>query len=195
MEPRFFRSSTDFRKWLEKNHTLRTEILVGFYKKDSGKANMTWAQSVDEALCFGWIDGVRKRIDELSYTIRFTPRKPKSIWSAINIKRAAELTELGLMYPVGLKAFNARDEKRSVIYAYENTPKELDAVSLKQLRANKKAWAFFQKQAPWYQRTSTHWVLSAKREETRAKRLGILIEDSANGLKIATLRWNDKTKK
>lgn len=194
-KPIFFSSPAEFRTWLEKNHDKEKELSVGYYKKDSGKANMSWAQSVDEVLCFGWIDGVRRRIDEISYSIRFTPRKPKSIWSAVNIKRIGELTERGLMRPAGLKAFSLRDEKRSVVYAYEKEPQELDAASLKQFRANKKAWAFFQKQAPWYQRTSTHWLLSAKREETRAKRLATLIEDSSNGLKIPSLRWNDKPKK
>lgn len=194
-KPIFFSSPAEFRTWLEKNHDKEKELSVGYYKKDSGKANMSWAQSVDEVLCFGWIDGVRRRIDEISYSIRFTPRKPKSIWSAVNIKRIGELTERGLMRPAGLKAFSLRDEKRSVVYAYEKEPQELEAASLKQFRANKKAWAFFQKQAPWYQRTSTHWLLSAKREETRAKRLATLIEDSSNGLKIPSLRWNDKPKK
>ncbi len=156
---------------------------------------MTWAQSVDEALCFGWIDGVRRRIDDESYSIRFTPRKQKSNWSAINIKRVAELTEIGLMHPAGLQAFNFREDKRSVIYSYEQENRELPPEMLTLFQKNKKAWAFFAKQAPWYQRTSIHLVISAKREETRTKRLAKLIEDSSKGLRIASLRRNDKLNK
>ena len=185
MKPAFFPTPADFRTWLEEHHAGTPELLVGFYKRGSGKPSITWPESVDAALCFGWIDGVRRSLDEDSYTIRFTPRKASSTWSAVNIKRAHELTKLGLMHPAGLQAFERRDEKKSAIYSYENRHKAaLDAALEKQFRANKKAWAFFRSQAPSYQRTLTYWVISAKREETRIKRLATLIEESANHRRI-----------
>lgn len=188
MKPVFFATPSNFRAWFEKHHDGPRELLVGFYKKGSGKPSITWPESVDVALCFGWIDGVRKTIDEDSYTIRFTPRKPASIWSAVNIKRVNELTTSGLMHPAGLQAFERRDEKKSAIYAYEQrTSATLDEAHEKQFRANKKAWAFFESQAPWYRRTATYWVVSAKREETRLKRLATLIDDSAQHRRIAQL--------
>jgi uncharacterized protein YdeI (YjbR/CyaY-like superfamily) len=183
-KPTFFPTPAAFRAWLEKHHATATELLVGFYKKDSGKPSITWPESVDQALCFGWIDGVRKRIDDESYTIRFTPRKRGSNWSAVNIDRVAELTKLGLMQPAGLAAFEAREESKSRIYAYENAPKEFSAVDEKTFRANAKAWAFFNDQAPWYRRVLIHWVVSAKKNETRAKRLAKLIEESARGKRL-----------
>ncbi|HEX8539469.1 MAG TPA: YdeI/OmpD-associated family protein [Cystobacter sp.] len=180
--PTFFATPADWRAWLEKHHDQQPELLVGFYKRDSGRPSITWPESVDQALCFGWIDGVRKRLDEHSYTIRFTPRKPRSIWSTVNIRRVRELIEQGLMRPAGLRAFEARTEERSEIYSYEQKqdaalPEAYD----KQLKANEKAWTFFQSQAPWYQRTALHWITSAKKEETRLKRLATLIQDSAEG--------------
>jgi uncharacterized protein YdeI (YjbR/CyaY-like superfamily) len=162
---------------------------VGFYKKASGKPSITWPESVDEALCFGWIDGVRKSIDESSYKIRFTPRRPGSIWSAVNIKRAGELIELGRMAPAGLRAFDERKEARSVVYSYEQRDSaRLEGDYEAQLRANPQAWDFFQAQPPWYQRAASWWVISAKKEETRLKRLATLIEESAQGRTIAPLR-------
>ncbi|MFL5351110.1 YdeI/OmpD-associated family protein [Archangium sp.] len=192
MKPTFFATPAEWRSWLEKHHAKQSELLVGFYKKDSGHPSITWPESVDQALCFGWIDGVRKRVDDVSYTIRFTPRKASSIWSAVNIKRVQELTEQGLMKPAGLKAFDARSGARSVIYAYEqkDAPPTLSAEYEKTLKANKKAWAFFQAQAPWYQRTAIHWVMSAKKEETRLKRLATLVEDSENGRTLKQLTRN-----
>ena len=188
MKPAFFATPADFRAWFEKHHAATSELLVGFYKKGSGKPSITWPESVDAALCFGWIDGVRKSIDEESYTIRFTPRKSGSIWSAVNIKRAHELTKLGLMHSAGIKAFELRDEKKSAIYSYEQrSTAKLTPAHEKQFRANKKAWDFFQSQAPWYQRTSTYWVTSAKREETRLKRLATLIEASEDHRPIGPL--------
>jgi uncharacterized protein YdeI (YjbR/CyaY-like superfamily) len=187
MKPAFFKTQKDFRKWLEKNHDKLTELWVGFYKKSSGKPSIDWPQSVDEALCFGWIDGIRKSIDEKSYKIRFTPRKPRSTWSAINIKRVGELKKLGLIQPSGLKAFSYRKDDKSVLYSYENRHKGLDLVYEKKIKANKKAWEFFQTQPPWYRHTSGWWVMSAKKEETRRKRLAKLIEDSENGRRIAQL--------
>jgi uncharacterized protein YdeI (YjbR/CyaY-like superfamily) len=176
--PKFFAKQSDFRKWLVKNHKKETELLVGFYKVGSSKPSMTWPQSVDEALCFGWIDGVRRNIDEESYSIRFTPRKPTSIWSAINIKKVADLTEKGLMMPPGLAAFEKRKEHRSRIYAYENEPVKLYPEFEKKFKANKKAWAFFTTQAPSYQKTIVHWIMRAKQESTRLKRIEQAITES-----------------
>lgn len=187
MKPTFFPSPSKFRQWLAANHDKASELWVGYYKKDSGQPSLTWPESVDEALCFGWIDGVRKSIDEVSYMIRFTPRKPGSIWSAVNIKRAAELIELGLMQPAGLKAFQNRQEARSAVYAYEQRGQKLDGAYERKLRANKKAWAFFQAQPPSYQKAASWWVISAKQEETRLKRLEKLIEDSASGRTVPPL--------
>ncbi|MEK6373652.1 MAG: YdeI/OmpD-associated family protein [Acidobacteriota bacterium] len=184
MKPTFFPTPAAFRRWLQKNHHKATELLVGFYKKDSGKKSITWPESVDQALCFGWIDGVRRRIDDISYSIRFTPRRRGSIWSAVNIRRATALAEEGLMSPTGLRAFEARDEKKSAIYAYENAPRTLPPDAEKTFRANKKAWEYFNAQPPWYRRVVTHWVVSAKKEETRARRLATLIADSAAGRRV-----------
>lgn len=182
MKPTFFPTPDDWRAWLDKHHAQHSELLVGFYKRDSGQPSITWPQSVDQALCFGWIDGVRKRLDEERYTIRFTPRKKTSIWSSINLKRFAELQALGLVRPAGLAAFEARSDKRSQIYAYEQRDQAaLSPEFDKRLRANKKAWAFFQAQAPYYQRNSVYWVMTAKKEETRLKRLTTLLQDSAEG--------------
>ena len=186
MKPIYFASPAEFRTWLEKHHAKEKELLVGFHKKDTGKPSMTWPQSVDEALCFGWIDGVRKRVDDERYTIRFTPRKPKSNWSNVNIKRVAELKDLGRMTPAGLKAFEERETKRD--YAYEETrSRAFTPEPEKIFRANRKAWAFFEAQPPGYRRTAIFWVLSAKREETRLKRLDTLIDDSAHGRRIGLL--------
>jgi len=185
VKPTFFATPDDFRRWLERNHDKASELLVGFYKKDSGRPSITWPESVDQALCFGWIDGVRKRIDDVSYTIRFTPRKRGSNWSAVNIRRVEELTKLELMQPAGLRAFELRTPEKSGIYAYENAPRELSAADAKKFRANKKAWAYFNAQAPSYRRVAIYWIMSAKREETRARRLALLIDDSANGRRLA----------
>ncbi len=187
--PKFFPTLEDWRAWLEQNHASEQELWVGFYKRDSGRLSITWPESVDGALCFGWIDGVRKSIDAKSYKIRFTPRKPRSIWSAINMKRATELKGMGLMHAAGLAAFGKRDSNRSAIYAYEQRKTaKLPAEYEKQFRASKTAWRFFTSQPPWYQRTATYWVVSAKKEETRMKRLATLIEDSASHRSIAELR-------
>ena len=184
MKVKFFKTPSDFRKWLAAHHASETELGVGFYKKDSGKASVTWPQSVDEALCFGWIDGIRKNIDEVSYKIRFTPRKQRSTWSAVNIKRVGELTEQGRMEETGLKAFAARQENRSGIYSYEQRSPELPAQYAKKLKKNAAAWKFFQAQPPSYRKAVNWWVVSAKQEETRLKRLDKLIDDSAAGRRI-----------
>jgi uncharacterized protein YdeI (YjbR/CyaY-like superfamily) len=184
MKPRFFRFPSDFRKWFEANHASVTELWVGFYKKDSGKPSITWPQSVDEALCFGWIDGIRKSIDDVSYMIRFTPRKSRSIWSEVNIKRAHELTEQGLMQPAGRKAFAGRQENRSGIYSYEQRGPELPDQSRKIRTQKSRALKFFDAQPPSYRKAANWWVQSAKREETRLKRLDKLIRHSAQGERI-----------
>jgi uncharacterized protein YdeI (YjbR/CyaY-like superfamily) len=187
-QPKFFATLADWRAWLEKHHTDTEELWVGFFKRDSGRPSITWPESVDGALCFGWIDGVRHGIEEISYKIRFTPRKPKSTWSAINIKRVKELTRLNLVHPAGLAAFEKRDRDRSAIYSYEQRKTaDLPPACEKQFRANRKAWTYFQSQPPWYQRTSTYWVISAKKEETKLKRLKTLIECSTQGRTIPSL--------
>jgi len=193
MEPTFFPTPAAFRKWLETNHASAAELLVGFYKRDSGKPSITWPESVDQALCFGWIDGVRRRIDDVSYSIRFTPRKQISNWSAINIARVAELTKLGLMRPAGVRAFEQRREDKSAIYSYENAVRTFDPADEKTFRANRKAWQFFNAQAPSYRRVCIYWVTSAKKEETRARRLATLINDSANGERVGVVTLKPKT--
>lgn len=187
MKPKFFATPGDFRKWLEKNHAKKTELLVGFYKVNSGKPSITWPQSVDQALCFGWIDGVRTSIDEYSYQIRFTPRKPGSIWSAVNIRKMKELMEQGLMTPAGTASFKHRKESKSVIYPHENEEIEFSPGYEKQFKANKTAWKYFQELAPSYRKSSKSWVMSAKQEATRLKRLQQLIRESEMG----TNRWKD----
>lgn len=193
MEVKFFKTPAELRKWFEKDHDKATEQWVGFYKKGSGKPSISWPESVDQALCFGWIDGVRKSIDEESYKIRFTPRKTKSIWSAVNIKRAGELKALGLMHKRGLEAFEKRDEKLAQRYAYEQESVSLDPVYERKLQKNKKAWEFFQSQPPSYRKVAIWWIVRAKQEETRLRRLETLITDSAAGRRIgAVLRPSKK---
>src|SRR5260370_551686 len=159
-KPTFFATPADFRAWLQAHHDKLQELIVGFHKKSSGKPSITWPESVQAAMCFGWIDGVRNSIDETSYTIRFTPRKPTSTWSAINIKYVDELTRKGLMHPAGLRAFAARNPKKSAIYSYEQRkhPK-FTTEQAKQFRSNKVAWQFFRSQAPWYQRETPYWLI------------------------------------
>lgn len=178
MKPTFFADQQDFRKWLEKNHQDQKELLVGFYKVTSKKPSMSWSQSVDQALCFGWIDGVRRSIDDESYSIRFTPRKTSSIWSAINIQKMEDLTKTGLMNDAGLKAFSFRTENKSKIYSHEKEPVPLDVVYEKQFKSNKLAWDFFEKQAPSYKKVMIHWIMSAKQEKTRLSRLEKTIVES-----------------
>lgn len=184
----YFRSAAEFRAWLEKNHATVAEVLVGFHRVSSGKPSLTWSESVDQALCFGWIDGVRRSVDATRYTIRFTPRKPRSNWSKINIAKVAALRSADLMRPAGEKAYSAREEKRSGVYAFEQErPIELSAVYRKMLKGNQKAWGFFQAQAPYYKRLMSFWVMSARREETRVKRITRLIADSARGRRVGTM--------
>ncbi len=188
MKIMYFKSQPEFRKWLEKNHDKTSEAWVGFHKKSSKKTNISYSEALDEALCYGWIDGIRKSVDEFSYTIRFTPRKPQSSWSAVNVKRFNKLSELRLIRPSGHKAFQESDQKKTVKYSEERKGARLDAAFEKKFKANKAAWEFFTSQAPWYQRTSTFWVMSAKQEETRLKRLTILINDSENNRRLGLLR-------
>ncbi len=179
---RFFPTPQEFRAWLQQHHATTTELLVGFYKEKTGLPSITWPESVDEALCVGWIDGVRRRIDDTCYSIRFTPRKAVSIWSAVNIQRVEELTAEGRMCPAGLAAFAKRSAKKSRTYAYEQGDNvTLDLESERQFRSNPRAWKFFQAQAPWYKKKMIWHVISAKRQPTMAKRLAKLIELSAAG--------------
>jgi uncharacterized protein YdeI (YjbR/CyaY-like superfamily) len=188
MRPKFFASSADFRIWLDKNHDKAEELFVGFYKKASGKPSITWSEAVDQALCFGWIDGVRKSIDESSYMNRFTPRRPRSTWSAVNVARVRDLTRRGLMHPAGVAAFEKRSDDRTAIYSFEQRETaKFDKELERRFRANKDAWTWFQTQPPGYKKTATYWVMSAKRQETRDRRLAILIDDSADGRRIAQL--------
>jgi uncharacterized protein YdeI (YjbR/CyaY-like superfamily) len=184
----YFASPGDFRQWFETNHDQAAELWVGFYKKGSGKPSITWPEAVDQALCFGWIDGIRKSVDDSNYTIRFTPRKAQSIWSAINIKKIKELTALGLMKPAGLSVFEKHDEKKANLYSFERESMELGDVYEEIFRENDKAWSFFQTQVPSYKKPAIWWVISAKQEATRLGRLKTLIKDSEEGLKIAHLR-------
>lgn len=186
----FFATPAEFRHWLEQHHETEKELYVGFYKVGSGKPSITWPQSVDEALSFGWIDGIRKSIDETSYMIRFTPRKTKSIWSAVNLKRIGELIEQNLVKPAGLKVFQERDPKKAGLYSHERENQPLDPAFEAQLKANEKAWQFFHKQAPSYQKAVRNWIMSAKQVETRLKRLANLIDESENSQKVGAFRRN-----
>src|SRR5438874_11331672 len=185
--PVFFARPEELRAWFRKNHDRISELWIGFYRKGSGKPSITWPESVDEALCFGWIDGIRKNIDDASYMIRFTPRKPGSIWSTVNIRNAERLIKENRMQPAGLKAYQARKANRSGIYAYEQRSPELIEPYLGKLKRNRKAWEFFQAQPPSYRKTINWWIVSAKKEETRLKRLEQLIDESAAGRRIGLL--------
>jgi uncharacterized protein YdeI (YjbR/CyaY-like superfamily) len=184
MKPRFFKTPAAFRKWLAANHRKSKELWVGFYKKATGNPSITWPESVDEALCFGWIDGIRKNIDHESYVIRFTPRKSESIWSAVNVRNVERLVKEKRMTEAGLKAYALRKEFRSGIYSYEQRPAELVEPYASQFKKNKAAWKFFQAQPPGYRKLMTWYIVSAKTEETRQKRLARLIEYSAKGHRL-----------
>jgi uncharacterized protein YdeI (YjbR/CyaY-like superfamily) len=184
MKPKFFPTPPHFRTWLEQHHATETELLVGYYKKDSGKPSITWPESVKEALCFGWIDGIRRNLDEESYSIRFTPRKRTSVWSAINIKYANELIAEGLMQPAGLAAYEARRENKSGIYAYEQRSATIPEPYLSQFKKHKKAFEFFESTPAGYRKQMSWWIVSAKQEETRSKRLEKLIAESAAGRRL-----------
>ena len=181
----FFKTPAEFRAWLARHGAVESELVVGFYKRESGRPSMTWSESVDEALCFGWIDGVRTRIDEHSYKIRFSPRKPTSIWSAINVEKVRVLQAAGRMTKAGLDAFARRSEERSRAYSYEQTKRAvLEPAQEAKFKKNKKAWKFFEAQPPSYRRMAAWYVVSAKRPETRQIRLTKVIQASANGARI-----------
>jgi len=185
VKPVFFDSPAAFRAWLEEHHASETELLVGMHKAGTGQAGMSWPESVDEALCFGWIDGVRKRIDDESYSIRFAPRRIGSIWSQVNVVKAAAQIARGRMKPAGLAAFEARKSERTGVYSFEREePAELNSNELRAFQANRKAWAFFERVAPSYRRAALHWVVSAKMAATRARRLAQLIEACAEARKL-----------
>ncbi|MES2645768.1 MAG: YdeI/OmpD-associated family protein [Bacteroidota bacterium] len=184
MTPTFFATQSEFRKWLTKNHKKESELLVGFYKVGSGRPSLTWSQSVDQALCFGWIDGVRKSIDKDSYCIRFTPRRPGSIWSAINIAKMEVLTKKGLVKPEGLSIFQMRKENKSGIYSHEKEPEKLTVEYETIFKANTKAWDYFTKQAPSYKKVMIHWIMTAKQKATQINRLDKTIQESEKEKRI-----------
>lgn len=186
--PRFFATPAAFREWLLQNHQTAPELFVGFYKKGSGRLSITWPESVDQALCFGWIDGVRRSIDEDSYMIRFTPRRPNSIWSAVNLAKIDTLTRAGLMHPSGARVFAERNLEKSKVYAFEQPDIALTAEQEKVFRQNKAAWKFFSSLPASYRKTATWWVISAKQDKTRMRRLDTLIADSAAGQRLKQLR-------
>jgi uncharacterized protein YdeI (YjbR/CyaY-like superfamily) len=192
MKPKFFSAPDKFREWLEQNHDSSTELLLGFHKKSSGKESITYAEALDEALCYGWIDGVRKNLNETSYTIRFTPRKPRSIWSLVNVRHVERLTKEGRMRPAGVEAYARRDPKRTGIYAFENRPREFSPEFEKAFRKNKIAWSFFEKQPPGYKRVVIFWVMGGKKQETRLKRFKQLVELSEKGLRRDLLQPKSK---
>lgn len=183
--PRFFATPAEWRAWLAENHAAETELSVGFWKKDSGRASITWPQSVDEALCFGWIDGVRRRIDDAAYSIRFTPRKPGSIWSAINIAKVEQLQAAGRMTAAGAEAFARRTDARSKVYSHEQAQTaQLSAAELREFKRNELAWSFFEATPPGYKKVLLHWITGAKKPETRAARLAKLTEACAAGQRL-----------
>lgn len=192
MKEIYFASSDEFRNWLQDNHDSATEIWVGFYKKKTKKVGISYKESVDEGLCFGWIDGIRKSVDDERWKIRYTPRTSTSIWSQVNLKRIKELIEMGRVEPSGMKAYEQRDEKLTNQYSFEQENAELSPEYEAQFRANEKAWQYFQDQRPSYQKQTIWWVVSAKKEETRQRRLETLIEDSENGEWIKSMRWSRK---
>jgi uncharacterized protein YdeI (YjbR/CyaY-like superfamily) len=191
VKPTFFATADAFRRWLEANHRSVNELWIGFYKAHTGKAGLNYAQAVDEALCFGWIDGLKKRFDDAAFMQRFTPRRSRSIWSDVNTRRVEALEKAGRMAPSGLEAFRARDPTRAGLYSFENRDRFVfDAAAQKRFRAKQKAWAFFEAQPPGYQRTATFWVASAKRDQTRERRLAQLMDASARGERLGMLSGN-----
>ncbi len=186
--PQFFPTPSHFRRWLEKHHQSERELVVGFYLKGSGKPSITWPESVEEALCFGWIDGVRHKLDEDSYTIRFTPRKPTSIWSQKNLATMERLIREKRVAAAGLKSYESRDLKKTALYSFERAEAKLSKEYEQRFRKNAKAWKFWEAQVPSYRKPATWWVVSAKQDATRERRLAMLIDCSEKGLKIPSLR-------
>ncbi len=185
MKLTYFKSGKEFREWLDANHKSVDELWIAFYKKASGKKGISYSEAVEEALCFGWIDGIKKRVDEFAFTHRFTPRKPKSNWSRINVERVQKLMKEGRMMDAGAAAFKARDPKLTAIYSFENRPRQLDAACQAKFESNEAAWKFFSEQPPGYRRLMTWWIMEAKRDETRARRLERLIRDSEKQVRVA----------
>ena len=192
MDLHYFKSSSEFRNWLEKNHSKKQELWVGFYKINTNLKSISYKEAVDQALCFGWIDGIKKKVDELSYTNRFTPRKSRSNWSNTNIKRVGELLKLGLMHPAGIKVFNQRDKEKIKQYSYERKLQTLDKSYEQLFKTHSIAWSFFQSQPPSYQKVAVLWVMTAKKEETRLRRLNTLIKDSNNHKRLAVVTLKPK---
>lgn len=192
MKALFFATQQDLRKWFIKNHLTAEEMIVGYYKKNSGIPSVDWPLSVDEALCFGWIDGIRKSIDDKSYQIRFTPRRANSHWSKVNIKKIELLLEKKLIYPAGIKAWEKRDKKKIAQASYEREIVKLDKAFEEKIKSNSKAWVYFNNLAPSYKKQSIHWVMSAKQEKTRLSRLDVLISSSEKGEIIPPLKWSKK---
>ena len=188
LNPTHFETPDAFREWLEENHDRKEVLWVGFWKKSTGRPSITWPESVEVALCFGWIDGLRRSVDEERYAIRFTPRRPGSIWSARNLEVYAELEAAGRVAAPGRAAYEVRDPEKTNRYSFEREEAELDEAFERRFRENPEAWSFFRSQPPGYRKITIHWVMSAKREDTRERRLKTLIEDSAAGLKIKELR-------
>ena len=184
---KFFKTQAAFRVWLEKNHDKEDELWLGYYKKASGKTSVTYKEALEEVLCFGWIDGISRSIDEEKYCQRYTPRRKGSIWSAVNIKKAEELIKNGKMHSTGLNVYKNRDPKKAGLYSFEQKEIKFPPALLKMLKANKKAWEYFSQLPPGYRKTSTWWVISAKHEETRQRRMKTLIADSEAGRRIALL--------
>ncbi len=193
--PVFFRTPEAFRRWLKTHAAKETELVVGLWRKESGKGGMSYAEALDEALCVGWIDGLRRKIDEESHSIRFTPRRRGSIWSLVNVRHVERLVAASRMTPAGLAAFAARTNELTGVYSFERSLATFDAAQEKKFRSAKKAWKFWEAQPPGYRRVATHWVTSAKQETTRARRLALLIEDSAQGLRLAMITGVKREKK
>jgi len=192
---RFFKSGAEFRKWLARNHDKASEIWIGFYRKDSGKGGITYKEALDEALCYGWIDGIRKKLDDESFTNRFTPRKKNSVWSNVNIAHVARLKSEGRMMPPGIAAYDAMDDKRAGVYSFEREKAELEPAMKKRFRQNPKAWKYFENQPPYYRRMAAWWIISAKRDETREKRLAELIKVSSKEMRLAPFAPASQSKK
>jgi uncharacterized protein YdeI (YjbR/CyaY-like superfamily) len=186
-KPIYFASANEFGAWLDAHHASATELLVGFHKRKTGRSSLTWVESVQQALCYGWIDGVRKRIDDDGYTIRFSPRKPGSIWSSVNVRHVKALITSGQMRPAGLRAFEARRANTSGVYSYEQRSVDLPPAYARSLKKNPKAFRFFEAQPPSYRRAVMWWIVSAKKEETRMKRLSVLVDLCARGERLPAL--------
>jgi uncharacterized protein YdeI (YjbR/CyaY-like superfamily) len=187
-DPTHFKTAAAFRAWLQKHHRGANALILRIAKRHAGKSGITYAQALDEALCYGWIDGVRRSLDADSFSVRFSPRKPHSIWSRVNVRHAERLIDAGRMTTAGLAVFEAREEDRTGIYSFERQSAKLTPAYRRRFAASKAAWAYFQREAPWYRRTASYWVMSAKREETRLRRLETLIACSAGGARIGPLR-------